>query len=159
MPLTHPQLGTWPTTQARALTGNRTGHLLVCRPELNPLSHTSQGLLVFRSKARITVKASLQRRDPPSVSEQLDQPPAPCPPGSRIYPCPLGLRPQVKLTAWQLPPTCAAEAGITLFMLPAPSSMAVGCPCQAPLPFTHKPQKHLGHFRLQGLTSGSEWTS
>ena len=35
--------GTWPTTQACALTGNQTGDLLVCRPALNPLSHTSQG--------------------------------------------------------------------------------------------------------------------
>ena len=43
LPLTHLQLGTWPTTQARALTGHQTGDLLVCRPQLNPLSHTSQG--------------------------------------------------------------------------------------------------------------------
>ena len=27
LPLTHPQLGTWPTTQAYALTGNQTGNL------------------------------------------------------------------------------------------------------------------------------------
>ena len=38
-----PLLGTWPATQACALTGNRTSDLLVCRPVLNPLSHTSQG--------------------------------------------------------------------------------------------------------------------
>ena len=38
-----PLLGTWPTTQACALTGNPTGHPLVHRPALNPLSHTSQG--------------------------------------------------------------------------------------------------------------------
>ena len=37
------QLGTWPTTQARALTGNQTSNLSVCRPALSPLSHTSQG--------------------------------------------------------------------------------------------------------------------
>ena len=37
------QLWTWPATQACALTGNRTGDLLVCRPAFNPLSHTSQG--------------------------------------------------------------------------------------------------------------------
>ena len=37
-------LGTWPTTQACALTGNRTGDLLVHRPVLNPLSHTSHGI-------------------------------------------------------------------------------------------------------------------
>ena len=38
-----PQPGTWPTTQACALTGNRTHDLPVCRLALNPLSHTSQG--------------------------------------------------------------------------------------------------------------------
>ena len=42
-PLTRPLLGTWPTTQACALTGNQTGDLLVLRPTVNPLSHTSQG--------------------------------------------------------------------------------------------------------------------
>ena len=41
----HPQLGTWPTTQARALTGNQTSNLSVCR--LHPLSHTSQSKLLF----------------------------------------------------------------------------------------------------------------
>ena len=43
LPLVHPLLGTWPATQARALTGNRTGTPLVRRPALNPLSHTSEG--------------------------------------------------------------------------------------------------------------------
>ena len=38
-----PQLGTWPATQARALTVNRTGDPLVLRWALNSLSHTSQG--------------------------------------------------------------------------------------------------------------------
>ena len=47
LPLTCPQLGTWPTTQACALSGNRTGDLLVCRLTLNPLSHTSQGWNTF----------------------------------------------------------------------------------------------------------------
>ena len=41
--LAQPLLGTWPATQARALTRNRTSDPLVCRPALNPLSHTSQG--------------------------------------------------------------------------------------------------------------------
>ena len=41
--LTFPLLGTWPTTQACALTGNQTGDPLVHRLVLNPLSHTSQG--------------------------------------------------------------------------------------------------------------------
>ena len=39
----HPQLGSWPSIQAYALTGNHISNLLVCRPVLNPLSHTSQG--------------------------------------------------------------------------------------------------------------------
>ena len=42
-PLMRPLLGTWPATPACVLTGNRTGNLLVRRPALNPLSHTSQG--------------------------------------------------------------------------------------------------------------------
>ena len=41
--LAHPQQGTWPTTQACALTGSGTCDLSVCRPALIPLSHTSQG--------------------------------------------------------------------------------------------------------------------
>ena len=43
LPFVRPQLGAWPATQACALTGNRTYNPLVCRPVLNPLSHTSQG--------------------------------------------------------------------------------------------------------------------
>ena len=43
LPLPCPQLRTWPTTQAWALTGNRIGYLSVCRLVLNPLSCTSQG--------------------------------------------------------------------------------------------------------------------
>ena len=42
LPLVRPLLGTWPATQACALTGNQTGNPLVCRLVLNPLSHTSQ---------------------------------------------------------------------------------------------------------------------
>ena len=42
LPLVCPLLGTWPATQAHALTGNRTSDPLVHRPMLNPLSHTSQ---------------------------------------------------------------------------------------------------------------------
>ena len=37
-----PPLGTWPTTQACALTRNWTSDPSVCRPAPNPLSHTSQ---------------------------------------------------------------------------------------------------------------------
>ena len=43
LPHTRPLLGTWPATQACALTGNPTGNLSVPRPALNPLSHASQG--------------------------------------------------------------------------------------------------------------------
>ena len=43
LPLVCPLLGTWPTTQAWTLTGNRTGDSLVHRPALNALSHTSRG--------------------------------------------------------------------------------------------------------------------
>ena len=43
LPLVCPLLGTWPTTQACALTGNGTSDPSVHRPALNPLSHTSQG--------------------------------------------------------------------------------------------------------------------
>ena len=47
LPLAYPQLGTWPATQACALTGNQTSDALVHRLELNPLSHTSQGRIYF----------------------------------------------------------------------------------------------------------------
>ena len=43
LPLVHPLLGTWSTTQACALAENQTGGPLVHRPALNPLTHTSQG--------------------------------------------------------------------------------------------------------------------
>ena len=39
LPLTRPQPGTRPATQACALTGNRTGDALVHRLALNPVSH------------------------------------------------------------------------------------------------------------------------
>ena len=44
LPLTWPPLGTWPITQACALTGNWISNPVLCRPALNPLSHTSQSL-------------------------------------------------------------------------------------------------------------------
>ena len=43
LPLPSPLLGTWPATQACALTGKQAGDPLVHKPVLNPLSHTSQG--------------------------------------------------------------------------------------------------------------------
>ena len=42
LPLTYPQMGAWPETQACALTGNRTSDLSVSKPVLNLLSHTIQ---------------------------------------------------------------------------------------------------------------------
>ena len=47
LPLVRPLLGTWPATQACALTGNRTIDALFHRPALNPLSYTSQECFVF----------------------------------------------------------------------------------------------------------------
>ena len=47
LPLACAQPGTWPATQARALTGNPTGDHLILRPALNPLSHTSQSEIFF----------------------------------------------------------------------------------------------------------------
>ena len=47
LPLTRPLLGTLPTIQARALTGDLTGDLVVLRPACSPLSHTSQGSSVL----------------------------------------------------------------------------------------------------------------
>ena len=41
LPLVRPLLGIWPTTQACALTGNRTSDLSVCRVMPKPLSHTT----------------------------------------------------------------------------------------------------------------------
>ena len=72
LPLPHPQVGTWPTTQECALTGNQTNHLLVLRPVLNPLSHTSQGnktnfktKAIVRDKERycIMIKGTIQQED------------------------------------------------------------------------------------------------
>ena len=54
LPLTCPLLGTWPATQACALTGNQTSDSLVHRPMLRPLSYTSQGLLFIPSFTRRT---------------------------------------------------------------------------------------------------------
>ena len=49
LPLTCPQLGTWPATQACDPIWNQTSNPLVRRPAHNPLSYTSQGnsLLYF----------------------------------------------------------------------------------------------------------------
>ena len=43
LPVTYPQMGTWPAAQACDLGQNWTSDLLVGRPTLSPLSHTSRG--------------------------------------------------------------------------------------------------------------------
>ena len=55
LPLAHPHRGTWPATQARALTRNQTGEPLVRRLELNPLSHSSQGSFRILSCRKTTL--------------------------------------------------------------------------------------------------------
>ena len=47
LPLAHSLLRAWPTTQACALTGNRTSYPFVHRLVFNPLSHTGQGCIYF----------------------------------------------------------------------------------------------------------------
>ena len=55
LPLTCPPPGTWPTTQACALTGNWTSDSPVRRPTLNPLSYTSQGCFVLFIITHVTI--------------------------------------------------------------------------------------------------------
>ena len=43
LPFKCPLPGTWPTTHACALSGNRNSDPLICRSALDPLSHTCQG--------------------------------------------------------------------------------------------------------------------
>ena len=52
LPLMCPLLGTWPTTQACAMTGNQTGDPLVHRPAVNPLSYASQGEHIASKKGK-----------------------------------------------------------------------------------------------------------
>ena len=52
LPLVHPQLGTWPATQACTLTGNQTGDPVIHRLVLSPLSHTSQGYYSYILKEK-----------------------------------------------------------------------------------------------------------
>ena len=47
LPLAHPLLGTWPTTQTFALTANQTYDRLVHKLALDPWSHMSQGRIFF----------------------------------------------------------------------------------------------------------------
>ena len=56
LPLACPQLRTQHATQACALTGNRTCDLLVRRLALNPLSHTSPGMILIMNKSNVFLK-------------------------------------------------------------------------------------------------------
>ena len=58
LPLTLPQLGTWPTTQACALSGNQTSNLSIHRPALNPLRHTSQSKVTNLNGTSALAKAT-----------------------------------------------------------------------------------------------------
>ena len=49
LPFVSPQVGTWPETQACALTGNQTNNPMVHRTVLNPLTHSRQGAFKFFS--------------------------------------------------------------------------------------------------------------
>ena len=67
LPLMRPLLGTWPATQACALTGNRTGERLVRRPMRHPLSPTSQGWKAHSKGRSSYVEDLLLRYIPPHL--------------------------------------------------------------------------------------------
>ena len=58
LPLARFQLGTWPATQACALTGNRTVNFLVCGLALNPLSHANHGSMYYFNWLNIRTESS-----------------------------------------------------------------------------------------------------
>ena len=55
LPLACPQLGTWPSTQACAVTGNWTYNSLVHRLALNPLNHISQGYIFYNNNKTLSI--------------------------------------------------------------------------------------------------------
>ena len=72
LPLARPQSGSWPATQACALTGNRTTSLEVRRPVLNPLSHTvlRSGTAVSQLKGFHTGGQKACQRSPAGQGQQ-----------------------------------------------------------------------------------------
>ena len=71
-PLTCPQLGSWPATQACALTGNWTDDPLVGRPALNPLSYTSQGVKQFYGKFAENQTLASWSKSQETISKHLE---------------------------------------------------------------------------------------
>ena len=55
------RLGTWPTTQMFALSANRTGDRLVCRPALIPLSHQPGLNWFFKTKTNLIISPVLHK--------------------------------------------------------------------------------------------------
>ena len=66
-----PPLGTWPTTQACTLTRNWTGYSLVCRPALNPLSHTIQAWLFYFKRRHSAMAGVVQLVGALSCNQKL----------------------------------------------------------------------------------------
>ena len=71
LPLMCPAPGTWPTTQACALTGNQTSNLWIRRPVLNPLSHTSQAFKNIFIQNVLLSKSSSYSRDKSFLSKPI----------------------------------------------------------------------------------------
>ena len=71
-----PQMGSEPTTQSRALTGNPTGDLSVCQVMPNQLSHTSQSKDLFLKVLFLNKVMNMIE-----ILKQNDSLPNPCFPG------------------------------------------------------------------------------
>ena len=69
LPLTRSLLGTWPATQACALTGIQTCDPLVCKSALSPLSHTSRVRILFSVKSLCKVLQPVLCEVVPSFSK------------------------------------------------------------------------------------------
>ena len=74
-----PPTGDLAHNQACALTGNQTSDPLLCRPALNPLSHTSQGTLFFKKFCFVTVVPIFPLLTPPPLLPHPSQSPPCCP--------------------------------------------------------------------------------
>ena len=61
LPLIRPQLGTWPATQACAMTGNQTDDLFVLRLALKSRSHTSQAYFIKKKFLNLFLEREKRR--------------------------------------------------------------------------------------------------